>query len=143
MQNIIDKMKHHYIICGGGRMGSFVCEDLRQSNTPFVLVEIDETLLQLAEKKGYLVIKGNATTDETLKEAGVERAKGLVAALTHDADNLLISLAARELNPNIHIIARCEKTSIHKRMKQGGSDVVVSPLQLGAKHITNLIAGQL
>jgi len=139
MQNIIDKMKDHYIICGGGRIGSFISEDLKERNVPFVLIEIDELLLQTAEKKGYLVIKGNATTDESLIEAGIKQAKGLVAALTNDADNLMVSLAARELNPNIYIIARCEKTSAHKRMRQGGADVVVSPLQLGAQHIANLI----
>jgi voltage-gated potassium channel len=140
MQNIIDKMKNHYIVCGGGRIGSFICEDLKEKKIPFVLAEIDETLLQIAEKKGYLVVKGNATTDEILLESGIKRAKGIVAALTNDADNLMISLAARELNPDIHIIARCEKASIHKRMRQGGSDVVVSPLQLGARHIAGLIA---
>ncbi len=109
MQNVIDKMKNHYIVCGGGRIGSFISEDLKNKKVPFVLLEIDEILLQIAEKKGYLVVKGNATTDEALIESGIKRAKGLVAALTNDADNLMISLAARELNPDIHIIARCEK----------------------------------
>lgn len=142
MKKTIDKMKDHYIVCGGGRIGSFICKDLKERNVPFVLLEIDESLLQIAEKQGYAVIKGNATTDDALIEAGIKRAKGLVAALTNDSDNLMVSLAARELKEDIYIIARCEKTAAHKRMRQGGADVVVSPLQLGAQHIANLITNE-
>ncbi|MFC1510215.1 potassium channel family protein [Candidatus Omnitrophota bacterium] len=139
MHKEISNLKNHYIICGYGRIGSFICHDLIDKNIELVVVEIKEDLIKSAERKGLLVLTGNATLDEVLLEAGIKKARGLVATLTEDAHNLFISLAARELNPDIHIISRCEEFGVQKRIRRGGANVVVSPLQVGAKHIADLI----
>ncbi len=139
MYREISNLNNHYIICGYGRIGSFICHDLMDKNIDLIVIETKEELINLAERKGLLVLPGNATLDDVLLEAGVKKARGLVATLTEDADNLFISLAARELNPKIHIISRCEELGVEKRIQRGGANIVVSPLQIGAKHIADLI----
>lgn len=139
MHNTIMKMRDHYIVCGFGRIGRSVCEALSELEIPFVVIEIEESSTASAEKKGYCILRGNATEDDLLKEAGLERARGIVAALNSDARNLFISLAARELNPDIFIISRCEESGVEHRILQGGANMVVSPLNLGGRHIAELI----
>jgi voltage-gated potassium channel len=139
----IKKLRNHYIVCGFGRIGSTICKELIQHKIPFVVIEKDDHLANEAEKNGYFVLKNDATTDEVLKEAGIENAAGIVAALNSDAHNLFISLAARELNRNIRIIARGEEPGIEDRMIRAGADVVVSPLKLGGKQIAKMITENL
>ena len=139
MENRIMKMKGHYIICGYGRIGSSICNELEKTNLPLVIIEIDDTLIEQALHKGYCVLKGNATHDESLKDAGIDRASGVVAALSEDSDNLFISLAARELNPKIMIVSRCEELGVENRILRAGADVVVSPLKLGGQQIAQML----
>lgn len=139
METRIGKMKEHYVVCGHGTIGSSICSELEKRGFLFVVIEIKEERITFAEKKGYYVVKGNATTDSSLKEAGVERASGVIAALTDDADNLFISLAARELNPKIMIVSRGEGEGVEDRILRAGADVVVSPLKLGGQQIARLI----
>ena len=138
----IMKMKDHYIVCGYGRIGSAICDALEDERLPFVIIEHSDKSTALAHGKGYCVLKGNATTDAVLKEAGIHHALGIVAALSPDADNLLISLAARELNPQIFIIARGEEPEVEDRMMRAGADIVVSPMLLGGQQIAQLITRQ-
>ena len=138
----IMKIKDHYIVCGYGRIGSTICDALEDERLPFVIIEHSDESTALAHGKGYCVLKGDATTDAVLKEAGIHRALGVVAALSPDADNLLISLAARELNPQIFIIARGEEPEVEDRMMRAGADIVVSPMLLGGQQIAQLITRQ-
>jgi voltage-gated potassium channel len=135
----IKKLRDHYIVCGFGRIGSTICSELVQNKVPFVVIEKDDHIADEAEKSGCLVLKNDATMDAVLKEAGIEKAAGVVAALNSDAHNLFISLAARELNHNIRIIARGEESGIEARLIRAGADVVVSPLKLGGKQIAGMI----
>jgi len=135
----IKKMKDHYIICGYGRIGSTICAELLQNGIAFVVIEINEEFAADAEGRGFYVLKGNATDDEFLKKAGIDHAAGVVAGLTEDADNLYISLAARELNPSIFIVSRGEAPGIENRILRAGADIVVSPIKLGGGQIAELI----
>jgi voltage-gated potassium channel len=139
MKKDIAKLKDHYVVCGFGRIGSVICHDLNKAGLGFVIVEKSSALVQQAEDLGYRIIKGDATSDPVLKEAGLDRAHTVVAALNSDAHNLFISLAAREINADIRIIARGEESGIESRLLRAGANVVVSPLKLGGSQIAHMI----
>jgi voltage-gated potassium channel Kch/CheY-like chemotaxis protein/HPt (histidine-containing phosphotransfer) domain-containing protein len=139
MQRRISKMKDHYIVCGFGRIGGSICEEIDRKGLPFVVIELDKDLVAEADEKNYNVLRADATTDATLKEAGVSAAEGVVATLGADKDNLFITLAARELNPKIFIISRSEETGVEDRILRAGADIVVSPMKLGGQQIAQLI----
>ncbi len=143
MKKDIGKLNDHYVVCGFGRIGSVICDELRDAGLDFVIVEKDAALVQQAEDQGYLIISGDATSDCILKEAGIKRAHGVVAALNSDAHNLFISLAAREINSDIKIIARGEESGIESRLLRAGANVVVSPLKLGGSQIAHMILSDL
>lgn len=142
MQESIKKVQEHYIVCGYGGTGATICLKLYEREIPFVVIDADEGALELAAQRGYLTVKGNAANDSTLLSAGVERASGIVTCIPDDASTLFIALAARELNPKIHIISQGEDPNIEARMMRAGVDRVVYPLKLGGEQIARLIAGQ-
>ncbi len=143
MKKQISKLKGHYVVCGFGRIGSVICHELRQAGLDFVIIEKETALVQQAEDQGYWIVKGDATSDSVLREAGLDRAQGVVAALNSDAHNLFISLAAREINAGIRIIARGEESGIESRLLRAGANVVVSPLKLGGSQIAHMILADL
>lgn len=139
MKKEISSLKDHYVVCGYGRIGSMICAELQEAGVLFAVVEKDDALVEQAEKGGCLVLRGDATNDSVLHEVGIERAQGVVAALNSDAHNLFISLAAREINAGIKIIARGEEVGSENRMLRAGANVVVSPLKLGGRQIARMI----
>jgi voltage-gated potassium channel Kch len=142
MKKEITGLKDHTIVCGYGRIGSTICTELQEAEIDFVVIERNESCLERADALGYRVIKGDATSDSVLREAGIERAQGVVAALDSDSHNLFISLAAREIKPDIKIIARGEDPGIENRLLRAGADIVVSPLKLGGRQIANMIVDE-
>ncbi len=128
----INKLNGHFIVVGYGRMGQALCGTLAFRGQPFVLVESDSRCLRDAEELGYLCIEGDAMRDGILIEAGVGRAKGLVTCLSHDADNVLIALSARGLNPDLSITARCDKAETEPKLRRAGADRVICPAVIGA-----------
>ncbi len=142
MQGKIQKTRQHYIVCGHGRTGRTICLKLHEAEIPFVVIESNEEGLDLAEQRGYLTVKGNATQDEFLLAAGIERAAGIVVCISDDAAALYVALAGRELNPNIHIIAQGDDPAIEDRLLRAGADNVVYPPRLGGEQIARLIAQQ-
>jgi len=143
MENRISKMKDHVIICGYGRIGQAICSDLTNMGVQCVIVDRDEGRVGNAQGMEITILSGNATTDEALISAGIERAVILVAALSNDSDNLFVALAARDLNPDLMVIARGEDKSIETRMLRAGVDRVVYPAQLGGGQIARLIGSEL
>jgi voltage-gated potassium channel len=143
MKKDIAELKGHYLVCGYGRIGGTICAELQEAGIPFVIIEKDEALVEQAEAEGRRVLKGDATSDTVLKEAGIDRAAGVIAVLNSDAHNLFISLAAREMNPAIKIIARGEEPGIESRLLRAGADVVVSPLKLGGRRIAHMLLDDL
>lgn len=132
MQKGIKELVDHYIVCGFGKVGRRVARELNLRRVPFVVVDKDPQRIELADKDGFLFVQGDSTTDETLLDAGIERAKGLIIALASEADNVFIALSARQLNPNLFITARGESDDAEKKLKRAGANKVVFPHRIGA-----------
>ncbi len=127
----IKKIKDHFIICGFGRMGSFICEELHMRGIPFVVVESRPEIQDKIVQAGYLLSPGDATEEETLLNAGIKDAKGLVSVLDSDASNVYVVLTSRELNPDLDVIARAGEESAHKKLGRAGASRVISPYKIG------------
>ncbi|MCK5187076.1 MAG: NAD-binding protein, partial [Deltaproteobacteria bacterium] len=137
MKKHISLLKSHYIICGFGRVGAAATEHLKTAGSDFVIIETNPTQLQEVRGKGYCYVEGDATHENVLLEAGVKSARGLLALLNSDPDNLFIVLTTRELNPTLHIIARAEEASSEKKILQAGADSVISPFATAGKQIAD------
>ena len=126
MEREVAGLKDHYIICGAGRVGASVALELARKPCSFVIIESDEKSVAGLDRK-WLALIGDAASEKTLREAGIERARGLVAATTTDATNIYIVLTARSLNPKLKIIARASEERAEKHLKTAGADAVISP----------------
>jgi voltage-gated potassium channel len=135
----IKKLKDHYIICGFGRIGEIIARQLKERKIPLVIVESNAELLSTLEETGYYFIAGDASKEEVLQEAGIERAKGLVAVVSSDANNVFITLTARSLNPNIFIVARGVEPGSEQKLIRAGADRVESPYELGGRKMAQTI----
>ncbi len=135
----IKKLKGHFIICGFGRIGEIICQQLKERGLPLVVIETDPALIMRLEELGYFFISGDATRDEILLEAGIERAKGLVAVVSTDADNVYVVLTARSLNPKLLIVARGEESGSEKKLLRAGADKVESPYRMGGQKMAHTI----
>ncbi|MDC1199275.1 potassium channel protein [Flavobacteriaceae bacterium] len=138
IHKIIDSMKDHVIVCGYGRNGKQAVEKLIAYKKPFVIIEKDH---EVVDKFGSaaLFVEGNASDDEVLKEAGVNRASTLICALPSDADNLFIVLTARQMNPSLRIISRATEETSYKKLKLAGADNVILPEKIGGDHMASLV----
>ncbi|MGA3097353.1 MAG: potassium channel protein [Bryobacteraceae bacterium] len=129
-KRMIDKLKDHYIICGYGRVGQGAAKELRREEVPFVVVDVKPERVELAIHEGLLAVAADSTRDETLHSVGIERARGLVAALATDADNLFVLLSAKGLNPKIYVATRAAEEGAEEKMKRAGADSVFAPYAL-------------
>ena len=127
------RMHDHVIICGYGRIGREIGEQLLQENVPILVVELDPQRSQAAKERGLRVLEADATGDETLMEAGLHRCRSLVAALPSDAANLYVVLSARGLEPSCRLIARSDSEEAAAKLKLAGASVVVSPYVAGGR----------
>ncbi len=143
MAKQISSMKNHVIICGFGRIGKAISNELMGMGISCVIIDRDEGRSQHSQVDNIPTVMGNATHDEVLITAGIKRASILVAALSNDSDNLFVALAARDLNRDLTVIARGEDKSIETRMLRAGVDRVVYPSQLGGGQIARLVGGEL
>ena len=143
MLHEIEKMKDHYIICGHGRMGEILCEELTREEVPFVVIEGDAETAEMLAERGYHVVEGDATEDDVLGRAGVTRAKGLVAVVSNNVDNLYITLSAREMcrdkNDGLYILARATDDSASEKIIRAGADRVISPYVIGGMRIVQAL----
>ena len=128
-------MEGHTIICGLGRMGTMLARQLGERHVPMVIIEKDPEQCRLAEELRLLYIVGDATDEEMLRKAGIERAKNLVAALKSDAENVFTTLTAREMQPELFIVARAEQFSAEPKLRRAGANRVISPQAIGAERI--------
>lgn len=141
MKKKISQMEGHFIVCGYGRVGAAATELFTKEHVPFIVIESKPDTCQELKKKGILFVEGDATREDALMKAGIEQAKGLLALLNSDPDNLFIVLTARETNISLHIIARAEDSSSEKRIYRAGADRVISPFTTAGKQIaTNVLA---
>ncbi len=137
MKKKIEQLRDHYIICGFGRMGSIIFKELKSNNIPTVIIEKDKSVIPEDEDIYYII--GDATKDEMLKLAGIEKAKGLISVLSSEAENLYVVLTARDLNPNLFIVSRAIDKANERKLKRAGADRVVSPYLIGGLRIAHLI----
>jgi voltage-gated potassium channel len=135
MEQKLTEMKNHYIVCGYGRMGRFVCREFEAHRLPYVVIDKDPRLAsEFPTQHGYF-IPGDATSDAVLEHAGVARAKALVTVATSDADNLYIVLSAHLLNDKLFIVARAEETGAEDKLKRVGANRVISPYVIGGMRV--------
>lgn len=137
MEKQISNLKSHYIICGFGRVGAAALDKFIEAGVGYVIIEANHVNCQALREKKYPCIEGNAVEEETLELAGVKNARGLLAILPSDPDNLFISLTAREMNPTLHIIARAQNAASEKKLLQAGADSVISPYTSAGQQIAN------
>jgi len=135
----IKRLKNHYIICGFGRIGEIIARQLTQAGQAVVVIENDPELIARLEAAGYYFVGGDATREEVLLEAGIQKAKGLVAVVSSDAGNVYITLTARSLSPEIFIVARGEELGSEKKLLRAGADRVESPYELGGRKMAQTI----
>ncbi len=138
MKRMIDKLSGHFVVCGYGRVGSMVARELVGDGHTVVVIDVREDSLQRAEDNGYLVVHGDGATEEVLRAAGVERAKGLVSAIDSDAQNVYVTLTARSLNPGLFIVGRAGAENVISKLIQAGADRAVSPYTMAGRRIANL-----
>ena len=135
----IEHLADHYIVCGFGRMGRVVCKELATKPVPFVVIERDPDTLKLVDEDGYLSVDGDATEDRVLQHAGIARARGLVSALARDEDNVYVVLSARQLKPDLLIVARAEDERSETKLTNAGATRVVSPYVLGGARMAGAL----
>lgn len=139
MRKGIESLHDHIIVCGVGRTGQHVLDELRATRTPFVVVDHDaEKLGALHEEHPDMAyLTGDATEDDVLVNAGIHRARGVVAALTDDKENLYVTLSARSLNPALRIISKCVEPTAEAKLRKAGADKVVSPNHIGGMRLAS------
>jgi len=135
----VKKMKNHVIVCGFGRNGLKAAEELSRSRKDFIIIEQDAERISFSKYKNFQFIKGDATLDEILIEAGIEKANTIITTLPKDSDNVFITLTARELNRSINIISRASEEKSEKKLIRAGANFVVMPDTLGGLHMAQII----
>ena len=137
LEKKIKDLNDHYIVCGYGRMGKIISKELKAEGVKFIVIEKGSQMMQ--EKEDILFLIGDATRDHTLKEAGIERAKGLISVLSTDAENLFVVLSARGLNPGLLIIARAAEEDSEQKLLRGGATKVISPYHIGGLRMAHTV----
>jgi voltage-gated potassium channel len=135
----IEKLENHYIVCGFGRMGTHICDKLAEAKVPFVVIENNTSNFSRLDTFGYVYDKGDAADDDTLIRVGIKRAKGLVAVLSTDPENVFATLSARVLNPSLFIVARAIDEDTESKLIKAGANRVVKPYELGGSRMAEIV----
>ncbi len=139
MTKDIHGLSGHTIICGYGRMGRNLADELRSQHTALVIIDHDTEAIVEATAIGLLCVHGDATEETTLEDAGLHRASTLVSTFPNDAESVFITLTARDMNQTVKIIARAERESTQKKLRQAGADTIVMPTVVGARQMGRMI----
>jgi voltage-gated potassium channel len=139
LQDKINRLNHHYIVCGFGRMGRALCRSLASRDISFVLIDHDPAKVRMADELGFLYIRGDATSERNLELAQISKALGLASCLKSDADNVLVTLSARGLNSAVNITARAEQEETEHKLERAGANRVICPPKLGANRIMQMM----
>ena len=139
VQRRIDKLDNHYIICGYGRIGTVVVQEILKASSDVVVIESSEKLVEQLKREGIMHLAGDATDDGLLVAAGIKRAKSIVTALTDEAANVYVTLTARQLNPRISIVARANNASHITRLEFAGANKVVLPHLIGGVRMAHTV----
>ncbi len=139
MERDIMRLSEHYIVCGYGRVGRVVCQDLAKAHAPFVVVDSNERMTERIEGDGYLYFCGDATEEKTLLAVGLERAKGLILALPSEADSVYVTLLSKDLCSDLFVLARSISDNGERRLNAAGADRVVSPNIIGGHRMAHSV----
>ena len=139
MESRLEKLSGHFVVCGYGRMGRLVAEEFSSAGLPFVVVDRDEHVLVGFDIPHGIPLVGDATADDVLRRAGVERARALVTAAASDADNLFITMSARLINERLVIVARAEGEGAEVKLRRAGASRVVSPYSIGGHRVAQAV----
>jgi voltage-gated potassium channel len=139
MERTLAEIKDHVVVCGYGRMGRLICQEFSSRSIPFVLVERQAERLRAFDLPHGIPLSGDATSEETLRKAGVDRARGLIAVAASDAENLYVVMTARELNEKLVIVARAEEEAAEKKLRRAGATRVVSPWVTGSHRVAQAL----
>jgi voltage-gated potassium channel len=132
---MLDNLRDHFIVCGYGRMGRLIVDEFRRQAVPHVIIDRDPELAHQIIQEGGLAVAADASSEEVLQRIGIHRARGLVTAVSTDAENVYIVLSARLLRPDLYIIGRAETEDAVRKLKRAGADRVISPYQIGAQQM--------
>jgi len=138
-KRMIDKMENHFLVCGFGRVGRSAAYELQRAGVPFVVLDRSEDRVERAMRSSMLAVVADATLDETLRNAGVTRARGLIAALASDADNLFVILSAKTLNPNMTVVTRAAEEESEKKLLRAGADTVFAPYTVAGHRLAHAL----
>jgi voltage-gated potassium channel len=138
MQETVEALTGHYIVCGYGRVGSTVISELVHTGQRFVVIDINAPSLDRAAADGHLVVAGDATDDTTLVRAGIRRARGLITTVDSDANNVYVTLSARAMNPKLFIVARASAAGAEAKLIQAGANRIVSPYTMAGRRAAEL-----
>jgi voltage-gated potassium channel len=140
MDKKLAKIKDHYVVCGFGRIGKVICQSLQDDHREFVVVENNPEEVKAIEAQHFLVIEGEAADDEVLVRAGIKRAKGLIAVVSSDAENVYIIMSAKDLNRDLFVMGRSSgKKGADTKLLRAGADKVISPYYIGARQMANMV----
>ncbi len=140
LEKQISKLKGHYIICGYGRIGSIIVRELQSTGIPLLVLEQDDEQIEALEEERILYLQKDATTDEALIQAGLDRAAGLVTTVSSDAENVFIALSAKGLRPDIFILARASSPENKNKLLRAGASRVICPYQIGGRRMAEILS---
>jgi voltage-gated potassium channel len=138
-KHMISKLGEHFIVCGFGRVGRNASYELQRANVPFLVVDRNEQRAARATDAGMLAVIADATRDESLRELGVLRARGLIAALPSDAENLFIILSAKTLNPKLTVVTRASEEESEEKLRRAGADIVFAPYTVAGRQLAHAL----
>ncbi|MGE5396706.1 MAG: potassium channel family protein [Chitinophagales bacterium] len=141
MFKAIEKLKDHYILCGCGETGIHVIRECMATRRPVVGIELNpgmvEALQEMADGKNFFLLEGDATNDEILLRAGIERCKGIITCVSEDKDNLVVTIYARQISDKLRVISRCTEGRMMERLRKAGADAVISPNLIGGMRMVS------
>ena len=140
MMKTISKLKNHYVICGYGRMGAVIAKELQEKNLEFVIIENNEQKVEIIRSKGLFCVNGDATSEETLQDARVDKAVGVAVVLDTDQDNLFVTMSMKTTNPDLFILSRCSKEDNQSKLIRAGANKVVNPYTAGGHRMAEILS---
>jgi voltage-gated potassium channel len=139
MEKRLSELSGHVIVCGMGRVGSVTARSLADEGAQFVVIDSDPESLRIAAEKGWACFEGDATEEEVLRRAGIDRAQAVVTALSGDAQNLFVTVTVRALNPDVYIVARSEHESTEAKLITAGANRVITPNVIGGRRMASMV----
>jgi len=136
-KRMIEKLHDHFIICGYGRVGRHASQEFLRANVPFLIIDLSEDRVEKAMAAGLLAVVADATSDDSLRHAGIMRARGLISALPSDAENLFVILSARTLNPSLTVVTRASEEEAEEKLRRAGADTVFTPYSMTGRQLAD------